>query len=107
LGTIHNFNPQTGYLDIRQGWLFHKDFFVGTAAVASIDDDGLSFVLTKQDLDDTRFASPPGAGGVVCGDSFAVVEKKPLDVTNEEVPVSGASGMPVYLEDSNVASTFQ
>jgi len=96
LGNVRNYDPQADYLDVQKGWLFHKDFYVPVSAVNAVMGDGLTLRLTHQDLDDDRYTSPPGAGGVVYGDSFAVVEKEPLDVTNEEVPVSRASGMPVY-----------
>lgn len=96
LGTVRNYNPQAGYLDIQKGWLFHKDFYVGTATVVSVDEDGLTVELTKQDLEDDRFSSPPGAGGVVYGEGFVLTEKEPIGAVDEEVPVTRIVGGPVY-----------
>jgi hypothetical protein len=96
LGTVRNYDPRAGYLDIQKGWLFTKDFYVGMATVVSVDDDGLSIGLTKQDLEDDRFASPPGAGGAVHGEGFVFTEKEPVDVTDEEALETRPSGMPIY-----------
>ncbi len=85
LGTVRNYDPQAGYLDIQKGRLFHKDFYVPVSAVQSAMGDGLivahvsepSFFtdrdttvethtgtgivlrVTKDDLGDDRYASPP------------------------------------------------
>jgi hypothetical protein len=79
LGTVRHYDEQNGYLDIQQGWLFHKDFYVGMSAVVGADETGVTLRLTKQDLDDDRYGAPPGIQGALLGDSFAVTEKEPVD----------------------------
>jgi hypothetical protein len=89
LGTVRNYDPQVDYLDVQKGWLFHKDFYVPTTAVTAMDRDGVSLSLTKQDLADDRYATPPIA---------LATEKEPLraveydDVTT---PHTGENN-PVY-----------
>jgi len=88
LGTVRNYDPQLDYLDVQKGWLFHKDFYVPTTAVTAVDPDGVTVQLTKQDLDDDRYAAPP---------SRLVTEKEPAVVEYDEltVPHTGAD-RPVY-----------
>jgi hypothetical protein len=96
VGTVRNYGPLAGYLDIQQGWLFTKDFYVGLAEIYKVDQDGITLRLTKDELDDDRFASPPPTGHVTSGAGFVITEKEPIDVEDEEVPETRASGMPVY-----------
>jgi uncharacterized protein YrrD len=65
LGTVRNYNPQMGYLDVQKGWLFHKDFFVPTSMIDTVAEDGITLRLTKDDLDDPRYTSPPVNTGAV------------------------------------------
>jgi hypothetical protein len=97
LGTVRNYDPEAGYLDIQKGRLFPKDFFVGLAAITSIDEEGITLRLTKEDLKDDRFAAPPMRGGLAYSEGFVGTEKEPVDVVDEEVPVTRTSGSgPVY-----------
>jgi hypothetical protein len=93
LGTVRNYDPEAGYLDIQKGWLFHKDFYVGLAAITSVDEKGITLRLTKEDLKDDHFASPPMRGGFAYSGS-SVTEQKPLEGEDGEVPVvtMGAGG---------------
>jgi hypothetical protein len=98
LGTVRNYDPQADYLDVQKGWLFHKDFYVPVTAVNAVMGDGLTLRLTHHDLDDGRYATPP-AEGVIQGEGFVLMEtirKEPIDIEDEEVPVTRKSGMPVY-----------
>jgi len=87
LGTVRNYDPQAGYLDVQKGWLFTKDFYVPLSAIQSAMGEGLTLPqvggpsaltagrttvetetgtgitlrLTKDDLEDDRYASPPTA----------------------------------------------
>ena len=58
LGTLRNYNPQAGYLDIKQGWLFTKDFYVPSDMVDTVAEDCITLRLTKDDLDDPRYSTP-------------------------------------------------
>jgi hypothetical protein len=42
LGMVRNYDPESGYVDIQKGWLFHKDFYVGLAAIVSVDEHGIT-----------------------------------------------------------------
>ena|SRR5581483_6423560 len=85
LGTVRHYDPRAGYLDVQKGRLFHKDFFVplsaiqsamgerltvrrvgepnlfsdGTTTVETPTGTGITLRLTKDDLEDDRYASPP------------------------------------------------
>jgi hypothetical protein len=95
VGTVRNYDPQAGYLDIQKGWLFTKDFYVGLAAVQAVNEDGIVLRLTKQELSDDRYASPP-TGGVIYGEGFIITEKEPVEAEREDVTVmSTAEGGPL------------
>jgi len=98
LGTVCNYDPQAGWLEIQKGWPFHKEFYIPVSSVGTVMGDGLTLRLTKEDLDDDRYASPP-AEGVVYGQDFVLMEtvrKEPIDMEDEEVPETRTSGMPIY-----------
>ncbi len=78
LGTVRNYDPESGYLDIQKGWFFTKDFYVGLAAIDSIDDHGISLHLTKDALKDDHFAAPPMRGGFAYSGGDAP-EEEPVD----------------------------
>jgi hypothetical protein len=59
LGTVRNYNPQAGYLDVRKGWLFVKDFYVLIDDVDTVAEDGITLKLTRNELDDDRYSVPP------------------------------------------------
>jgi len=65
LGTLRNYNPQAGYLDIQKGWLFTKDFYVPTSMIDTVAEDGITLRLTKDDLSDPRYSSPMVDAGTV------------------------------------------
>ena len=95
VGTVRNYDPRAGYLDVRKGWLFTKDFYVGLSAVQSVNEDGIVLRLTKEELNDDRYASPP-TGGVVYGEGFVLTEKEPGEVEREDVTVmSTGEGSPL------------
>ncbi len=89
LGTVRNYDREAGWLDIQKGWLFQKDFYVGMVAITAVDEQGITLRLTKQDLDDDRYGSPPVAGEVehvILAESTVSDEAEPLLVEHELVP---------------------
>ncbi len=62
VGTLDAYDPDAGYLDVRKGWLFHKDVFVPVGAIDTTDADGIYLRLTKDELADPRFDVPPTSG---------------------------------------------
>ena len=87
LGTVRNYDPRVGYFDIQRGWLFHKDFYVTMSDVAMVDEHGIILRLTKQELDNDRYTLPP-TGGVAYDEGVVHTEKEPIEVVDEEVPVT-------------------
>jgi hypothetical protein len=79
LGTVRNYDPEAGYLDIQKGWLFTKDFYVGLSAIDSVDEHGINLHLTKEVLNDDRFATPPMRGGFAYSGDDTAPEKEPVD----------------------------
>jgi hypothetical protein len=75
LGTVRNYDPQAGYLDVHKGVLFTKDFYVPMGAVDAVTEDGVTLQLTKNDLQDERYAAPPvAAGGVVYSETIVTID---------------------------------
>jgi hypothetical protein len=95
LGTVRNYNPRADYLDVHKGWLFAKDFYVPTSTIDAVTEDGLTLRLTKDDLDDVRYSSPPTAGSydntAMSSDAARMdAEKQPL--TGDEADVVDRTG---------------
>jgi hypothetical protein len=63
LGTVRDYDPQAGYVDVKKGFLFTKDFYVPVTAVASVDDDSISINLTQDEVESGRYADPPQGSG--------------------------------------------
>jgi hypothetical protein len=59
VGKLDMFNPESGFLDIRKGWLFPKDIYVSVRAVARTDADGIYLGLYKEDLERANYAPSP------------------------------------------------
>jgi hypothetical protein len=70
LGTVRNYDPRAGYLDVRKGWLFTKDFYVPLDAVVSVAEDGITLNLSKDELEHERYNTPPAPTEVVYGETF-------------------------------------
>jgi hypothetical protein len=87
LGSVRNYDSRVGYFDIQRGWLFHKDFYVTMSDIAMVDQHGIILRLTKQELDIDRYTLPP-TGGVTYDEGVVHPEKEPIEVVDEEVPVT-------------------
>jgi hypothetical protein len=111
LGTVRNYDRRAGYLDVQKGWLFAKDFYVPLSAIQSAMGDGLTvrqvggpsaltegrttvetatgtgitLRLTKEDLEDDRYASPPAISGAVDKENFRTTE---WTMTHETEPIA-------------------
>src|SRR5438445_13764515 len=59
VGTVAEYQPQSGCLVIEKGWLFRKDIYVPTTLVGCTDADGVYLQVPKHDLQQEQFASPP------------------------------------------------
>lgn len=63
VGTVAEYHPQSGYLVVEKGWLFHKDMYVPTTLIARTDADGIYLQVAKGDLQEDQYASPPPMPG--------------------------------------------
>lgn len=61
VGSVQQFMPQANCLLVEKGMLFKKDVYIPVSAIASTGVDGVRINLSKDDLKDTRYASPPTA----------------------------------------------
>ena len=59
IGTVRNYDPQAGYLDVQKGWLFKKDFYVPMDQVDAVTEEGITLKLTKDALASDLYSSPP------------------------------------------------
>src|SRR5579871_2966319 len=65
VGTVEGYDAQGGYMDVRKGWLFHKDVFVPTSAINTTDDDGIYLKLSKDELSDQIYDVAPGSSAPI------------------------------------------
>jgi uncharacterized protein YrrD len=61
VGTVRNYSPQSGYIDVHKGWLFSKDFYVPVSQIDTIAEDGITLDLEKDDLAGDNYNYPPMA----------------------------------------------
>ncbi len=95
LGSVQDFDVAAGYLDVRKGWLFTKDFYVPLRQIRTVDDTGVTLLLTKVDLTDERYNTQPTSAA-----DGAAVQDENADVVKPEPPalvygsaLMGADGM--------------
>jgi hypothetical protein len=74
LGSVRNYDPHVGYLDVQKGWFFHKDFYVPLAAIETVSGDGITLKLTEDELKDDRYDLSPPSTGVVPEEDFIAGE---------------------------------
>jgi hypothetical protein len=83
LGTVRTYAPTAGYLDVKKGFLFTKDFYVPAAAVVSVDGDGIYLNLTRDEVESGRYDVPLQPTEVIHGETFVAK----IDVPAEKAPV--------------------
>ncbi len=59
VGKLDTYDREGGFLDVRKGWLFPKDFYVPVRDVARTDADGIYLGLYKEDLERAEYAPTP------------------------------------------------
>jgi uncharacterized protein (TIGR02271 family) len=59
VGTIAEYDSQTGYMVVEKGWLFHTDLYVPLTLISNTDDQGVYLKVTKDDLKEDQYANPP------------------------------------------------
>jgi hypothetical protein len=78
VGTLHTYNPQSGFLAVRTGWLRRKDRYIHRSAVSRSDAAGVALQLSKDDLKAARYSFP-----------WTHIEY-PIDSVSHTAPASGA-----------------
>jgi len=68
VGTVRNYDPSTGYIDVHKGWLFPKDIYVPLTAVNSTDEEAVYLNLIKDDLSGDQYETPPTGSATYSGD---------------------------------------
>lgn len=71
LGTVRNYRPEEGFLDVRKGGLVTRNFYVPMADIDTVTDEGVFMKLTRDALDDPRYGTPPAAGDGAPGPAIA------------------------------------
>jgi len=69
VGTVREYNTQSGYVDVEKGWLFHKDFYIPLNTVTRSDQDGVYLNVYKDDLSGDMYSQPP-VGGATMGTGY-------------------------------------
>ncbi len=100
IGTVHEYDPQGGYITVQKGFLFHKDLYIPVSAVQSTDADGNVYLsLSKDDLAGDRYANPPAGG--TAADSYA----QGATVTETTTTRVQAAPQPARRQDQPTAQT--
>ena len=87
LGTVRNYDPQSGYLDVQKGWLFPKDFYVLMRDIRAADEEGVTLRLTRDELHDERHNVPPAGMSTADGQHTGAhhMHLAPLAADAEEI----------------------
>jgi len=64
VGTVAGYDSQAGYFLVEKGWLFIKDIYIPTSAIARADEEAVFLTLLKDDLKQARYVNPPNTGNV-------------------------------------------
>nr|MDQ2827779.1 PRC and DUF2382 domain-containing protein [Chloroflexota bacterium] len=80
VGTVREYNTQSGYVDVEKGWLFHKDFYIPLNTVTRSDQDGVYLNVYKDDLSGDMYSQPP-VGGTTTGAYDTMAQTGAYDTT--------------------------
>ena len=86
-GTVHAYNPQSGFLEVRTGWLLRKDRYFHRSAVSRADAAGVALQLSKDDLKAARYNFP------------WTHNEYPSDSVPHTAPAGGAGTSPPVAQD--------
>ena len=59
VGTVQQYNQAANCLVVEKGKIFTKDVYIPTSAIQSSDANGVRISLTKDELKEDRYSSPP------------------------------------------------
>ena len=84
VGTVQEFNPQANCIVVQKGMIFTKDLYIPINAIDGRDDKGVYLSLTKDDLKDDRFASPPTSSGAGAMTDSDIVDQNNYPYRDEQ-----------------------
>ena len=59
IGTVQQYDPQADCLVVEKGFLFTRDIYIPGSAIQRSDANGVRITLTKDELKEHRYGSPP------------------------------------------------
>lgn len=62
IGSVLHFDAQANYLVVEKGVIFTRDLYIPVSAIDHTTTDGISLNLSKDDLKDDLYATPPTYG---------------------------------------------
>ena len=84
VGTVQEFNPQANCIVVQKGMIFTKDLYIPINAIDGRDDKGVYLSLTKDDLKDDRFSSPPTSSGAGAMTDSDIVDQNTYPYRDEQ-----------------------
>jgi hypothetical protein len=61
IGPVEQYNPQANCIVVKKGMIFTKDIYVPTSDIQRTSTDGIYLDLSKDDLKDDIYSSPPAS----------------------------------------------
>lgn len=59
IGAVQQYDPQSDCLVVEKGFLFTRDIYIPASAIQSSGANGVRLTLTRDELKEHRYASPP------------------------------------------------
>jgi len=103
VGSIAEYNPQSGYMVVEKGWLFHTDLYVPLTLIATTDDQGVYLKVTKDDLKADQYTNPP-TGYALDNTSPTAYDTTAYDTSNPQYMGTGTSDYG-SASSQNIAAT--
>ncbi|MGH2411143.1 MAG: YsnF/AvaK domain-containing protein [Chloroflexota bacterium] len=100
VGTVAGYDSQAGYFLVEKGWLFVKDIYIPTSAIARMDPEAVYLQVLKDDLNQDIYANPPAAGNLTVPTDYGATAPTVYGDTGQNVAAqSGDIRVPVREEE--------
>lgn len=96
VGTVHQYNPRAACLVVQKGFIFTRDIYIPTSAIARNDSGGIYLNLSKEDLKDERYSTWPVAGTTTTPSARSTTARTRTDDADRDI------NMPVRDEEPTV-----
>lgn len=114
IGTLTNVDPQGGYLVAQHGLFFPHDVYIPSSAVTNSDADGIYLNLSKDDLGDERYKTPPALSAESGMTQSTILGEVGANVTNNRdaigeraapvAPLGGTGVVPAELRTAGMGA---